>query len=209
MSQKDFPSSMSKDDIEVLEKTTPFDGYFQIDRYLLRHKQFAGGWSPRVVREIFERGHVVAVVPYDPVRDEIVLIEQFRPGAMAAGWHPWLIEIVAGIIEPGESLEEVARRETTEETGLVAKALEPLTRYLTSPGGSTESIEVFCAHVDAANANGVFGNSAEAEDIKVTSVSATEAFRLLDEGRISNSMTMIGLEWFRKRHKELQQRWQG
>jgi len=202
-----LPTTMNKTDVEVVEKSTPFNGYFQIDRYRLKHRQFDGDWGPEVVREIFERGHVVAVVPYDPVRDEVVLIEQFRPGALAAGWNPWLIEIVAGIIEPGEELDDVARRETEEETGLAVKELEFLCRYLTSPGGSTESIEMFCAHVDAQNADGIYGNSVEAEDIKVTAVAAERAFALLDEGAITNSMTMIGLEWFRKRHDEFKQRW--
>ncbi|MCW9032687.1 MAG: NUDIX domain-containing protein [Rhodospirillales bacterium] len=207
MTKKFDTPSFSADAVEVLEKDTPFKGYFQIDHYNLRHKFFDGGWSPTVSREIFERGHVVAVVPYDPVRDELVLIEQFRPGAYAAGWEPWLIEIVAGIIEPNEDLEEVARRETVEETGLEVKELELLGRYLSSPGGSTESVETYCAKIDATNAEGIHGLQDEGEDIRVVNVLASDAFELLDNGRITNGMTLIGLEWFRKRHQEFRTNW--
>ncbi|MEQ8695449.1 MAG: NUDIX domain-containing protein, partial [Bauldia litoralis] len=104
------------DDVDILEKTTPYKGRFQIDRYRLRYHRFDGAWSEPVLREVFERGHAAAVLPYDPVRDEVVLIEQFRPGPLAAGEaSPWLIEIVAGIIDPGETPEEVVRREADEE----------------------------------------------------------------------------------------------
>ncbi len=207
MSKKFETPSLSIEDVEVQQKETPFQGYFRIDRYNLRHKHFAGGWGPTVTREIFERGHVVAVVPYDPVRDELILIEQFRPGAYVAGWEPWLIEIVAGIIEPGEDFEEVARRETTEETGLDVKNLEFIGKYLSSPGGSTESVQMYCAHVDATNAEGIHGLTEEGEDIRVVNLPVSEAFSLLDKGRITNGMTLIGLEWFKKRHHDFQRNW--
>ena len=106
------------DDVEIIERATVYQGYFRVDRYRLRHSLFAGGMSAPIEREIFERGHAVAVLPYDSIRDEVVLIEQFRAGAYAAGRPAWLLEIVAGIIEPGETRETVARRETQEEAGL-------------------------------------------------------------------------------------------
>lgn len=200
---------MDSNAVEIVEKTTPFQGYFRVDRYRLRHRLHQGGVSDVMVREIFERGHAVAVVLYDPIRDEMVLIDQFRPGAYAAGWDPWLTEIVAGIIEPGETPEEVARREAVEEAGCTIQELVFLCRYLTSPGASTESIVMFCGRVDTTDVGGVHGLGAEHEDIKVNAVSCAEAFRRLDSGEISNGMTMIGLQWFRMRREELRRAWSG
>ena len=99
------------DDVEILERSTPFQGYFRIDRYHLRHRTHDGGWTAPMSREIFERGHAVGILLYDPRQDRVGLIEQFRPGALAAGWHPWLIEVVAGIIDDGETPEAVAVRD--------------------------------------------------------------------------------------------------
>ena len=125
--------------IEVLEKIPAYRGYFRVDSYRLRHRRFDGGWTPVLEREVFERGHAAALLPYDPRRDEVVLIEQFRVGALAAGLDPWLIEIVAGIIEPGEAADEVARRETHEETGLNVGRIERIAEVFVSPGGASET----------------------------------------------------------------------
>ena len=133
------------DDVEVIEKRADFQGYFRIDTYRLRHRLHDGRWSKEVTREVFERGHAVAVIPYDPALDRVVLIEQFRIGAYAARqsrWFaddvsPWLIEVIAGIIEPGEDPAEVAVRETVEECGLNLSELIPVSHYLASPGGTS------------------------------------------------------------------------
>ena len=79
-----------------------------------------------LVRELFERGHAAAVLPYDPVTDRVLMIEQFRIGALAAPGGPWLLEIVAGVIDPGEIPEEVVRRETVEETGCHLQKVVPI-----------------------------------------------------------------------------------
>src|ERR1700748_3636597 len=98
-----MPPETKIDGFEILERKTVFQGYFRIDRYVFKHKKFDGSWTGPVTREIFERGHAAAVLLYDPVRDEVALIEQFRAGALAAGWNPWQIEIVAGIVDAGEA----------------------------------------------------------------------------------------------------------
>ncbi|MBI2584334.1 MAG: NUDIX domain-containing protein [Rhodospirillales bacterium] len=204
-------------DVEIVEKTTPFEGHFRIDRYRLRHRLFEGGWSCEMTREIFERGHAVAVLPYDPDRDRVVLIEQFRVGAHAAfasGWFandasPWMIESVAGIIEKGEDPEDVARREVREETGCTVSDLLPLFHYLPSPGGSSESVFLFCGRVDAPAVGGIHGISDEGEDIRAFRVSPEEAFALLDRGRIANAMTIIGLQWLRANRGHVRKRWLG
>ncbi|MSO53607.1 MAG: NUDIX domain-containing protein [Rhodospirillales bacterium] len=207
---------MTEDDVEVLDKATPFKGHFQIDRYSLRHRLFEGGWSGAMTREVFERGHAVAALLYDPDRDRIVLIEQFRSGALAAlasplckgRFSPWLIEIVAGIIETGETPEDVVRREAREETGCTVLDVVRALHYLPSPGGSSESVHVFAAKVDARKAGGIHGMTHEHENIRVFTVSPDEAFQLLDEGRIHNAMTLIALQWFRGTIDDLRRRWQ-
>ena len=101
--------------VEIQEKTTQYQGFFQVDRYKLKHQKYEGGWSPVLVRELFERGHTVAVLPYDAVRDSVVLVEQFRIGAYAAGGEAWLSEAIAGIIDVGEKAEKIAYREALED----------------------------------------------------------------------------------------------
>lgn len=206
--------------VAVKAKNTPFKGFFRLDEYTLRHALFEGGMSDEMSREVFERGHAVAVVPYDPVRDELVMIEQFRMGAFAAlstpyyddAESPWLGEFVAGMIGDGEALEDVAAREVTEETGCTVKHLEFMFRYLASPGGTSETLFLFCAHVDAAGAAGIHGLDHEHEDIRVFTVPALEAFSWLEPGaeppvRIDNSNTLLALYWMRDHRDRLRQAW--
>ncbi len=193
--------------VGIVERETVFQGYFRMDRYKLSHSLHDGGDSPVLTREVLERGQVAAVIPFDPIRREIILIEQFRPGALAAGWEPWQLEIVAGVIEPGETAEEMARRETLEESGCEATALFHLGRYLSSPGCTSESIEMFCARVDASKAGGIHGLADEGEDILVKAFPLKEVFQLLDDGEILNAMSLIGLQWFRNTQNEIDQSW--
>ncbi len=214
MSPPTTPTLKTKD-VEVLEKTTPFRGYFRLDHYRLKHRLFEGGWSGEMSREVFERGHAVSVLPYDPDLDRVVLIEQFRPGAYASlssGWFddgasPWLVECVAGIIEKGESPEDVARREMVEETGLEITDIQPIHHYLVSPGGSSESVFSFCGRVDATNAEGIFGITDEHENIRVFSVPTDDAFGLMDRGRIYNAMTIISLQWLAANRERVKGEW--
>jgi len=182
-------------DVEILDKSEQYKGYFRINRYRLRHRLYAGGWSGELQRELFERGHAVGVLPYDPAADSVVLIEQFRIGALVAGMGPWLTEVVAGIIEEGEAPEEVARRETREEAGIEVMDLMPICRYLVSPGGSSESVILFCGRVDSRGAGGIHGLAAEHEDIKVDVVPYAEAMRRLEEGDFTNAISIIALQW--------------
>ena len=178
---------------------------------------FEGGWSGEIEREVFERGHSVTVLLFDPDRDKLVFIEQFRPGAYAAlaspwfdnGASPWLIECVAGIIEPGESPEDVARREAIEEADCEVSDIVPVCHYLVSPGGSSESVFVYCGRVSAPKGGGIHGLSQEHENIRVVVVSPDEAFQWLDDGRFTNSMTLVTLQWFRFNIEDLRARWRG
>jgi len=187
---------VTRDDVEIIAKTSVFQGYFRIDRYDLRFRMFSGDWSKVVRREIFERGHAVGLLLYDKKRDMVGLCEQFRPGAYAADWdNPWLIEIPAGIIDVGQTPESVAVREAREETGIDIKDPRLICHYLVTPGGSSESMRLFLAEIDATQLAGVHGLAEEAEDIRVFALPAEQAFAWIDEGRICNSMTIIALQW--------------
>jgi len=194
-------------DVELLGRDVVYDGYFRLDRYRLRHRQFAGGLGPVLTREILERGRVAAVLPVDPVRDRVVLIEQFRPGAWAADRDPWLVECVAGVIEPGETPEALARREALEEAGCVVTDLVPIATFLTSPGATTETVRLFCGRVDSEGVGGLHGLAGEGEDIRVTAMPVEDAVALLDEGRIVNAKTIIALQWIARHYDSLKTRW--
>ena len=194
--------------VELRERTIAYDGHFKIIRYRFRFRNFDGGMSRELVREVFERGHAVAVMPYDPARDQVVLIEQFRIGAVDVPGDPWLLEPVAGIIELGESVEEVARREAAEEAGLVLQDLLPACRFFLSPGGSSETCQLFIGRIDAATAGGIFGVADEGEDIRVHVLGLEEALTWLEEGRIRVASTIIALQWLALHRDAIRARWQ-
>jgi ADP-ribose pyrophosphatase len=193
--------------IAVLAQTVAYDGHFKIIRHRLRHRLFAGGMSPELVREVFERGHAVAVLPFDPERGQVLLVEQFRIGAVGVIDDPWLIEPVAGIIEPGEGAPDVARREAAEEAGIQLLDLVPACTYFASPGGSTETCQIFIGRVDAAGAGGIFGRTDEGEDIRVHVVPLGTALEWLCDGRIHAVTTVVALQWLALHRAGLEQRW--
>ncbi len=188
-------NTFDHDDFEILGKERAFQGYFAIDTYRLRHKLFAGGWSEPFQRELFERGHAAAVLLFDPMRDEVVLLEQFRVGAITSDVSPWMTEIVAGIIENDESAEAVAIREAYEEAGQRISELHFISKYFSTPGGSSESITLFCATVDATDVTGIYGLDSEQEDIRVFTMTLAEIRAGLDSGAFENATTIIALQW--------------
>ena len=197
---------MTKDFV-VVEKNVCYQGFFRLEKYRLRHRLFNGDWSPLLTREMFERGHAAAVLPYDPVRDEIVLIEQFRPGAIDAPGGPWLMEIVAGMIETGETAEAVVKRESIEESGCIITDLIPLYDFLVSPGGTTERIALFCGRTDATTADGVHGVTEEGEDIKVHVVTFDTAMTLLKSEKITAASAIIALQWLALNRDDVRAHW--
>lgn len=201
-----YPSFSSKD-LEILDKTTVFQGFFRIELYTLRHRLFAGGWSEPMQREIFERGHAAAVLPYNPVTDEVVLIEQIRIGAAASSASPWLLEIIAGMIDTNETAMQVAIREAEEEAGIVLTELLPMLNYLSSPGGTTERIQLYVGKLTQAVTSGVFGLAQEHEDIKVHVMPRTKALQLLAEQKIDNAATVIALQWLALNLDKVKQAW--
>lgn len=180
-------------DAQIVKTETAFQGYFRVDRLTIRHATFAGD-SIEICREVFKRGNAVCVLLYDPRADKVVLVEQFRVGALAAQ-SPWMLEVVAGIVEPGETAEDVARREAVEEAGLILDQVRLITRYLPSGGGCDEWIDLMYAEVDSSVAQGLHGLADEGEDIKVHVLNAQEAFDLVVSGAINSSPAIIALQW--------------
>lgn len=210
--------TFGQQDVEVKRHTVVYQGFFRVHKALLRHRLFRGGWTDWIEREIVDRGHAVVVLPYDPVRDTIVMLEQFRVGSVhllgAPEQHPsqpkgspWLFELVAGMIDAGESEQEVAHREMNEEAGLKTEQLEYVMSYSSSPGGLTERISIFIANVDATTASHFGGLASEHEDIRVTEVRRVNAVNLLNEGYIDNAATVIALQWLELNRKKLLLKW--
>ncbi len=197
---------MSADDYEIRAVDTPFQGFFRVDRYRLRHKRYAGDWTPEIEREIFVRGHAAGVFPYDPRLDRILLVEQFRLAAALAGRPShWTLEVPAGIIPEGQDPEAVARRELAEETGLAAEALMPLYTFMPSPGGAAETVWLYAALVDLAGVGGHAGVAAEHEDIRIVVMEAEEAFARMRRCEIDNAITLLSLQWLQLNREKLRQ----
>lgn len=194
-------------DVEILEKTICFEGFFRIEKYRLRHRLFNGDWSRPLSRELFERGHAAAVLPYDPIRDAVILIEQFRVGALTAPGGPWLLEIVAGMIESGETAQDVVKRESIEEADCIITDLLPVCDFLVSPGGTSEHIALFCGRADATQAGGIHGSPEEDEDIKVHVVPLDTAFTFLQSGRINSASAIIALQWLALNREQVRTQW--
>lgn len=185
------------DDVEVVEKTRKYQGFFALDEYKFRHKLYRGGFSDVLTREVFERGDAVAILPYDLATDSIVLIEQFRPGALRSEHGPWQLELIAGMFGTNEQPIEVAIREAKEEANLVIlpNNVTKVMNYLSSSGGMSECIHLYCASVDSSNLSGVYGLEEEGEDILVHVVARKQALALLESGKITNAATIIALQW--------------
>lgn len=193
--------------VEVIERRLGYRGFFTLEILRLRHERFAGDWSEVLTRELFRQRRVTAVLPYDPRRDRVLLVEQFRTGALGGPEAPWIIEAPAGLAEPGEAPEAVARRELLEETGLTVGRLEPALRFWASPGASSELVDLFIAEADLAGAGGIDGHAEEGEDILSHVVAAETAFAWLDAGRVTGMSGVVALLWLRVHRAALRQRW--
>lgn len=191
------PPPTAKRTAELISKSAGWQGFFRMDVLTLRHTRHDGSMSPEIRREMFERGHAAAVLPYDPVRDEVLLIEQFRPGPLAAGDpDPWLVEIVAGMIDKdGESAEDVVRREAVEEAGIALGALEQVSDTYMTPGACTERITVYCGLCDLSGAGGIYGLDTEHEDIRAFTSPVDTVRQGLRAHAYRNAITVIALQW--------------
>jgi ADP-ribose pyrophosphatase len=192
---------------KVIDQQIVFQGYFRMEKFTLQHELYAGGSTETFHRELFERGSAVAVLPYDPIRDEVVLIEQFRVGAIGTQNPPWLKEIIAGIIEEGETHQQVAERETLEEAGCEILQLEKITQYYVSPGGTSEQCALYCGRVSTQSIGGIHGLEHEFEDILVEVVSLAQAKQWLEEGVLNSSPVIIALQWLLLNRERIREKW--
>jgi ADP-ribose pyrophosphatase len=195
MTKNKFASQFNKENVEIKSVESVYNGFFKINQFKFTHALFNGGQSKVVSREIFERGHAVAVLPYDPIQNKVVLIEQLRIGALATKQSPWLLEVVAGMIDKPEETSQVAIREAQEEAGLTINKLIPILDYLSSPGGTTERVYLYLGIVDCKDAAGIFGLDEEQEDIKAHVFDYNEAVDLLNTGELDNAATVICMQW--------------
>ncbi|MDR2265632.1 MAG: ADP-ribose diphosphatase [Enterobacter asburiae] len=202
-----LPVTFAKNDVEIIARETLYSGFFSMDLYRFRHRLFNGQMSGEIRREIFERGHAAVLLPFDPVRDEVVLIEQIRIAAYDVSPSPWLLEMVAGMIEEGETVDDVARREAQEEAGLVVGRTKPVLSYLASPGGTSERLSIMVGEVDATTAEGIHGLADENEDIRVHVVSREQAYQWVEEGKIDNAASVIALQWLQLHYQTLRNEW--
>ncbi|WP_100641251.1 NUDIX domain-containing protein [Marinobacter salexigens] len=201
------PFQFKASDVNVEKRETIFQGFFRMDKLWLTHPRFDGRQMPQFTRELFVRGDATCVLPYDPERDEVVLLEQFRLGALGREQSPWLLELVAGMNEEGENSEEVAQREAEEEAGLSFSKLEKICDYLVSPGGTTEMVYLYCGKVSTESAGGLFGLEEESEDIQAHVVSADEAIAMISDGRINNAAAIIAIQWLQINRARLRAGW--
>ena len=204
---ENVPVTFAKNDVEIIARETLYSGFFSMELYRFRHRLFNGEMSGEIKREIFERGHAAVLLPFDPVRDEVVLVEQIRIAAYDVSESPWLLEMVAGMIEEGESVEDVARREALEEAGLAIGRTKPVLSYLASPGGTTERSSIMVGEVDATTAEGIHGLADENEDIRVHVVSREQAYQWVEEGKIDNAASVIALQWLQLHYQTLRHEW--
>lgn len=191
----------------ILDKKLLYHGFFTLSQFSIKHGLFDGGESKPLIRELLDRGKAAAVLPYDPVRDEVVLIEQFRIGAIEDPSGPWLIEVVAGLCEPGEPVEDLIHREAMEEAGCTVSDLIHIFHYYSSPGGSNEEIDLYIARTESGGLGGVHGLDHEGEDIRVHVMKCDDAFELLAQGRIDSAMPIIALQWLQLNRERIRSQW--
>ena len=199
--------ALPNETVELVDHVVAFQGFFRIGRYRFRHGLHQGGQSGILQREVFERSPSAAVLPYDPRRDEVVLIRQFRAGAYAAGRHPWPWEIVAGILEPEESPEALVRREAVEEANLMIGETIPIHDVIISPGGASEVCSIFVGHADTTNAGGIFGLEKEGENILVKALPVAEVRSMLEHDEVDSAIAVIALQWLALHRDDVRARW--
>lgn len=198
---------MGADDVSVEQRERCFQGFYRLDRVHLKHRLFAGTMGPTISREVFVRPDAVCVVPYDPQTDTVVLVEQFRIGALDKSAEPWLLEIVAGLIDDDEQPEDVARREAREEANLELHELWPITTYYPSPGGSDERVYLYVGRCSTEGVGGVFGLAEEGEDIRVHVWPLADALHAVEDGRIDNAASIIALQWLALNKQKVRTDW--
>ncbi|WP_417552478.1 NUDIX domain-containing protein [Marinomonas fungiae] len=194
-------------DVEVTKDEVVYDGFFKMHKRELRHRKFNGEWSEYMTREMMVRSDAICVLLFDPVLDKLLMIEQFRP-CLPEHESPWLLEVVAGMVEEGEADEDVARREAFEEAGVEIKRLEYMFRFVPSPGGLVEHLRMYAGEIDssAVDLEATLGLDEEHEDIKLHLFDTSDVMSLLEQ-EIVNASAIMALQWFALHGAKLKQKW--
>lgn len=199
--------------VTIESDETVWHGRFPLQLVKFRNPRFDGSQSGLRTWELWRRGRAAAVLPYDPAADAVVLIEQFRLPALAAGIDPFMVELPAGLCDPGEEPAATARRETEEEIGSTVTRLEPISDVLLSPGGCDEHVFLYVGRlaVPAAGPDGLVhgtgGLASEEEDIRIRVWPAEAAVEAAMAGRFRNVITTLALFWLAARRPALRQAW--
>jgi len=196
-------SEFSGSDVELLEEETLFQGFARLIRARLRHRLFRGGWSLPLERELLVRREACAAILYDPTHDLVGLVEQFRIGALKSEYGPWCLEVVAGLVDPGETPDQVIKREIEEEAGITEVEVVFITSYYTTPGACNEKVHLYSGLCDLRQAGGIFGLDHENEDIRLHIVPADDVFAAMFSSRLNNASTLIGLQWLQANRANL------
>ncbi len=212
-SNKPYEKAFSRDDVKILSDEIAHQGFFQLRSLKLKHRLFRGGWSDVISRELMDRHDAVGVLLFDPVLNQIALVEQIRVGVIGSelakqrNTSPWSLELVAGLIDKDEQPQIVAGRESIEEAGVVIAQLEPIGEYYSSPGGSNEYFYLFAGRCDLSQAGGVHGLDEEGEDIRVHLFSVADCWQMLSRGQLNNAHTLIAMQWLKLNYQDLKARW--
>ena len=186
--------------VEIKHTQLEFDGFAKVESAVLRFERFGGGMTEELTRPRYFRGDAVAVLVHDPATQRVVLQKQFRYTAHVRTGDGWLTECVAGMMEEDETPLEVAQRELLEETGLKLKHAELVAHYFIGPGGCSDQVYLYLGEVeDATQPLGGHGLIEEGEEIQAAWVPLAEALRLVDEGKIQDAKTLIGLSLLERR----------
>lgn len=204
---KNADQHLSREDIKIHDQRIAYQGYAKVHEVTFSHPTFGGDKTLTVTREIFESENAVVIVPFDPARNEICLIEQLRMGPLMAGDHPWVIEAIAGRIDKGTTAEEIAIKEAQEEAGCQVSDLIDMGTYFQSPGIFAEQITYFLARADLSNIGGTHGLESENEDIRPLTLDLSHAFDALDAGDFVSAPTALALLLMRSRLNELSTMW--
>ncbi len=195
MTTEPFSGEFNEADYSIERKESLYQGFFALNRYHFRHRKYNGQWTESIQREVFERGHSACVLLFDPGKQQLVLIEQFRIPAVETCQSPWQLELVAGVIEDGLTPEQIAHKEALEESNMQIKQLIPICDYLASSGGTTERVWLYIGLVDAEQAGGVYGLDSENEDIKVVVITLERLSQLIADNKIDNAALLIAGQW--------------
>jgi len=192
-------------DVQVVARRRPYAGFFAIEEVDLRHRRFDGSMSGQINRTAFITGDAVTVLPYDAVRDRVLLIEQFRAAPFVRGDADcWFLEAIAGRVDAGETPEAAARREAVEEAGLTLGEMLFVGSYYPSPGAVAEYLYSYVALTDLPDGcAGVFGLAGEAEDIRGHLVAFDALMGLVAGGEIDNAPLLLTVLWLARERARL------